>query len=73
MLLDVAMGEPNPGMFWYKTNCDAFPGADQNRIPGKLLEFFLAITFQYSEEDPVEVHWVKPRTAIFKYDFPGYT
>jgi hypothetical protein len=33
MLLDVAMGEPNSGMFGYKTNRDTFPGAYQNRIP----------------------------------------
>jgi hypothetical protein len=33
MLLDVAMGESNPGIFWYESNRDTFPGADQNRIP----------------------------------------
>ena len=73
MLLDVAVGEPNSGMFWYETNCDTFPGAYQNRIPRKLLNGFHAIAFQHSEEDPVDVHWVKPRAAVFKYDFPGYT
>jgi len=60
MLLDVAMGEPNTRMFWYESNSDTFPGAYQNCIPRKFLDCLHAIAFQYSEEYPVDVHWVKP-------------
>ena len=72
MLLDVAMGKPNSGMLWYESNSDTFPGANQNCIPRKLLDFLPAITFQNSEEYPVDVHWMKPRAAVLKYYFSGY-
>ena len=60
MRLDMAMGQPDTGMFGHKADGDAFSWPYQHRVPCKGLDSRFSIAFQYPEKNTVDMHGVQP-------------